>query len=255
MIIETFKQKWMYKDSASAGTAKPQVFRPRVAKPVSPLGAGLSARSGPSWQQIGALILLVSVFAALCVEAPSTLLGGLYWLSWACFMSNAILRLAACVTKPPQATEHTDPLTSASNENLPHYSVIVALYKEADIVPQLLKAMLDLDYPRDRLEILFALKEDDHATIAAFRAQRLPGYVKIIEVPDGFPRIKPRALNHALGLATGDLVVIYDAEDRPRADQLREAARAFARGSPMLACIQAPLRPVDATSFIGRRFA
>ncbi|CAL4867802.1 hypothetical protein MMA231_02069 [Asticcacaulis sp. MM231] len=183
------------------------------------------------------------------------MLGGLYWLSWACFMSNAILRLAACITKPPQATEHTDHLTNASNENLPHYSVIVALYKEADIVPQLLKAMLDLDYPRDRLEILFALEEDDHATITAFRALRLPDYVKIIEVPDGSPRTKPRALNHALGLATGDLVVIYDAEDRPRADQLREAARAFARGSAMLACIQAPLRPVDATSFIGRHFA
>lgn len=255
MIIETFKQKWMYKDSASAETAMKQVFRPRIAKPVTPLASGLSARSGPSWQQIVALLVLASGFVALCLWSPPTVLGGLYWLCWACFMSNAVLRLAACAIKPSSAPENTDPMTNASNENLPHYSVIVALCKEADIVPQLLKAMLGLDYPRDRLEILFALEEDDNATIAAFRAQRLPHHVKIIEVPEGFPRTKPRALNHALGLATGDLVVIYDAEDRPRADQLREAARAFAKGHPMLACVQAPLRPVGANSFIGRQFA
>ncbi|MBN9348950.1 MAG: glycosyltransferase, partial [Devosia sp.] len=38
---------------------------------------------------------------------------------------------------------------------------------------------------------------------------------------------KPRACNYALPLCRGEFVVIFDAEDRPEADQLREAVRAF----------------------------
>jgi hypothetical protein len=73
--------------------------------------------------------------------------------------------------------------------------------------------------------------------------------------PPGFPRTKPRALNHALTEARGDLVVVYDAEDRPDPGQLLEAARAFAAGSPRLICLQAPLRPSGAQSFVARQFA
>ena len=42
--------------------------------------------------------------------------------------------------------------------------------------------------------------------------------------PPGEPRTKPRALNCALPLATGDLLTVYDAEDEPDPLQLREAA-------------------------------
>ena len=50
-------------------------------------------------------------------------------------------------------------------------------------------------------------------------------------VPDRQPRTKPKALNYALQFATGDLAVIYDAEDRPEPDQLRKAATQFHRAS------------------------
>lgn len=166
-------------------------------------------------------------------------------------MGNALLRLAACVVPPA----HHDGAAAKADEDLPFYTVIVALYREADIVPQLLNAMLRLDYPRDRIEILFALEADDHDTLAAFRSQNLPPEVRIVEVPDGTPRTKPRALNHALDLSTGDLVVIYDAEDQPHAEQLLAAARAFKAGDARLACLQAPLQPVGASTFIARQFA
>ena len=54
------------------------------------------------------------------------------------------------------------------------------------------------------------------------------------------PTTKPRALNIALGVARGSLLVVYDAEDRPAQDQLRLAAERFA-ADPTLDCLQARL--------------
>lgn len=255
-VLQAFKQKWVYKDSPEERTPIRHLFaqRPtrRFTRPITPLESAFSARSGPSRQQLTALAILVSAIAAMAWRMPYLLGALVYWLAWGIFMGNAVMRLAACALPVRPASGAGRP---ASNENLPVYTVIVALYKEAGIVPQLLAAMLRLRYPRDRIEILFALEEDDGDTIAAFHACDLPPEVRIVEVPDGFPRTKPRALNHALGLATGDLVVIYDAEDQPHPDQLLAAARAFQSGDRRLACLQAPLRPTGATTFIGRQFA
>jgi cellulose synthase/poly-beta-1,6-N-acetylglucosamine synthase-like glycosyltransferase len=260
-LLRTFTYKWLrtHPDSMSSHATLKQVF-PRSSPPwhahadITPLKACFSARSGPSWQQLTLLAVLAFVFGGLCLWSASGFLKTLYWLCWLCFMSNALLRLAACTIRPAKEAP-SDPMTEAVNENLPSYSVIVALYNEASIVPQLLLAMLALDYPRDRLEILFALEADDEATLAAFRRQTLPAFMHVIVVPQGFPRTKPRALNHTLEQARGDLVVIYDAEDQPRPDQLREAAQVFAKGENRLACVQAPLRPVGGDSFIARQFA
>ncbi len=253
-MLQAFKQKWLYRDSRLERTPLRHLFQQgstRVpAQPVAPLRDAFCARNPASWQQIAAAVVLLSTMVAGGWLAPVVLKIGLYWLCWLAFMGNALLRLAACAVPPVRSTTPAE-----ADEPLPVYTVIVALYREAEIVPQLLSAMLRLAYPRDRIEILFALEADDLETLAAFRTQNLPPEVRIIEVPDGTPRTKPRALNHALGLATGDLIVIYDAEDQPHPGQLLAAARAFNAGDPRLACLQAPLRPVGGETFIARQFA
>jgi cellulose synthase/poly-beta-1,6-N-acetylglucosamine synthase-like glycosyltransferase len=70
---------------------------------------------------------------------------------------------------------------------------------------------------------------------------RLPANFQRVIVPPGQPQTKPKALNFALQLARGSLVAVYDAEDRPEPNQLRQAVAAFAAGPPELACVQAPL--------------
>ena len=54
----------------------------------------------------------------------------------------------------------------------------------------------------------------------------LPAFVRIVVVPDGQPRTKPKACNVGLDFAHGEFLVIYDAEDRPEPDQLRKAVAA-----------------------------
>jgi glycosyltransferase XagB len=124
---------------------------------------------------------------------------------------------------------------------LPVYSVIVALYREAPVVPQLIQALQSLIYPADRLDIILALEANDHATRSAISAITLPAHIRIVIVPTGTPQTKPRALNYALTFARGTFVVVYDAEDQPEPDQLLFAVHAFQSGPPQLACLQASL--------------
>jgi cellulose synthase/poly-beta-1,6-N-acetylglucosamine synthase-like glycosyltransferase len=63
----------------------------------------------------------------------------------------------------------------------------------------------------------------------------------VIPVPALGPRTKPKALNVALPFARGTFTVIYDAEDRPETNQLRQALQAFRVGGGKLACVQARL--------------
>lgn len=136
------------------------------------------------------------------------------------------------------AREH---FTEPADDRLPTYTVISALYKEASSVDGLLSAIERLDYPPEKLDVIVAIEADDRETHAAIsrRAGRLP--ITVIAVPASGPRTKPKALNVALPFARGSFTVIYDAEDRPEADQLRRALRAFASGGGRLACVQARL--------------
>jgi cellulose synthase/poly-beta-1,6-N-acetylglucosamine synthase-like glycosyltransferase len=98
-----------------------------------------------------------------------------------------------------------------------------------------------LDYPQDKLQVLFLTESDDEATRAAIRSMRLPSHFEIVTVPDGQPRTKPRACNYGLLLAQGSFIVIYDAEDIPDPLQLKKAVLAFANHDASLACVQARL--------------
>jgi cellulose synthase/poly-beta-1,6-N-acetylglucosamine synthase-like glycosyltransferase len=123
----------------------------------------------------------------------------------------------------------------------PLFSVLVALYREADMVPNLIKAMDRLVWPRDRLEIKLVCEADDAETLAAIEARKLPEYIEVIEVPPGLPRTKPKALAYALPLTGGAFVALYDAEDEPDPMQLAEAWQRFRASGPDLAVVQAPL--------------
>ncbi|HXA27605.1 MAG TPA: glycosyltransferase [Candidatus Angelobacter sp.] len=124
---------------------------------------------------------------------------------------------------------------------LPVYSVMVAAYREQQIIGETLRALEQLDYPRDRLEVMLLLEADDKATIAAARAANPAANVAIVLVPSALPRTKPKALNYGLPELHGEFVTVYDAEDRPDPLQLRKAALAFSRAAPEVACLQARL--------------
>ncbi|MBC2884410.1 glycosyltransferase [Ochrobactrum sp. CM-21-5] len=125
--------------------------------------------------------------------------------------------------------------------DLPIYSILVPLYREKEVVGQLIAALERLNWPHSKLDIKLVCEKDDFDTISAIRDGKLPSCFELILVPSGGPRTKPKALNYALQFARGEIVAIFDAEDRPHPDQLLEAWQAFQAGGEKLGCVQAPL--------------
>ena len=132
-------------------------------------------------------------------------------------------------------------LRSLSEADLPVYTILVPLYRESEVLPELLRSLAQLDYPREKLDIILLLEKDDTETRQAVARLRLPGFIRPEVVPDVGPRTKPKACNWGLHLARGKYLVIYDAEDRPERDQLKKAVTAFAQVSQRVVCLQAKL--------------
>ncbi|MCL5090654.1 MAG: glycosyltransferase [Patescibacteria group bacterium] len=124
---------------------------------------------------------------------------------------------------------------------LPVYTVFCPLYKEWEVIKQFISAISQLDYPKDKLQALLLLEENDKRTIEEARRITLPEYFQIVIVPDSLPKTKPKALNFGLKMAKGKLSVIYDAEDIPDKDQLKKAYLAFQKVDKKTICIQAKL--------------
>ncbi len=130
---------------------------------------------------------------------------------------------------------------AVSDRQLPVYTVLVPAYKEPQVVAAVVASMAALEYPPSRLEVLLLLEEDDAETIAAARTACRGTPVRVVLVPAGEPRTKPKACNYGLMLSAGEFVTIYDAEDHPEPLQLRRAVVAFRRSARDVACLQARL--------------
>lgn len=148
-----------------------------------------------------------------------------------------LLRLVLLATEPHRETD----APTLSDKDLPFYSLLVPLYREADVIPQLIASLSALDYPPAKREVLLLIEADDHTTRRALASILLPYGFHVVVLPAGLPRTKPRALNVGLAFASGSLIVVYDAEDRPHKQQLREAASLFAAYGPETACLQSAL--------------
>lgn len=201
--------------------------------------------------QLVTLAIATLTFGAMLVLAPGSLgsflvlTGAVGFLTIAVWRTFLILASAALPAIPPDPTVW------------PRYTVIAALHDESEVVGQLIARLARIDYPADRLQGLLLLEVGDSATLAAALATTRPDWLEVVVVPSGEPRTKPRALNCGLVQATGELIVVYDAEDEPHPRQLREAAARFAADlTGKLACLQAPLRVRAGTSpFLDRQFA
>ncbi|MBB4130885.1 MULTISPECIES: glycosyltransferase family 2 protein [unclassified Xanthomonas] len=133
-----------------------------------------------------------------------------------------------------------------NDDDLPIYTVLVPMYKEPEVLPILANALRKLDYPTSKLDVKLVLEADDLETIDAAKQLGLEAFFEIIRVPPSQPQTKPKACNYALHFARGELLTIYDAEDKPEPDQLKRVVAAFRKAEKDVVCIQARLNYYNA---------
>jgi glycosyltransferase XagB len=200
--------------------------RPHLSNAPRPIGRRLLTMAG--W--------VLAAFAFL-TAAPLLAIESLSALFCTLFLAAALLRLLCAGLGGRSAPEPR----SIRDAQLPVYTIICALYREAAVVDKLVAAIRALDYPPEKLDIKFVLEADDKETQRALARLRLGLPFEIIIAPNIGPRTKPKALNVALLFARGIFTVVYDAEDAPDPDQLRRALALFGDSDKRLACVQASL--------------
>lgn len=132
-------------------------------------------------------------------------------------------------------------LQQIDERELPMYTILVPMYKEGDVIPQLMANLERLDYPKAKLDVRLLIEADDIEAQEILKHMRLPSYYSVLVVPASLPKTKPKACNYGLIRARGEYVVIYDAEDRPDPDQLKKVHLTFKACSENTVCVQAKL--------------
>lgn len=197
-----------------------------------------SCRNWGSPEGLTRTVFGVLLLTTLLWIAPLTVVRLCLLLALCTLILSACLKVAAAVVALRQRpAEPPAPLMA----RLPAVSIIVALYHESDIAPRLVRRLSRLDYPRELLDVVLAVEAADATTRAALEQADLPAWMRVVVVPEGRVKTKPRALNLALDHCRGAIIGIYDAEDAPEPDQIRKVVDRFHRRGPEVACLQGVL--------------
>ncbi len=213
------------------------------------------------WQKPALVLIAIAVVASLIIW-PVPFLIAFNAVATVCYFAIIAFRFYTIQRGERKAKTvldiADDDVRAVDDATLPVYTILSPLYQEAETVVQFLRAMAQMDYPFEKLDIRVLLEEDDTETrVAALREKARmgnPEAIQIIVVPDALPKTKPKACNYGLWGARGDYLVIYDAEDIPEPDQLKKALIAFARLPDETVCIQAKLNYFNAEQNLLTRF-
>lgn len=223
---------------------KPVQVGKREIRTFAPFRRHLSALQTLTAGQVGVLGAIMILWALSLILYSTPVLTAVIAVITVFYLSDLVLNFWLCIRTLGHPSEKSidDAIVLAlADAEWPRYTVLCPLYREAAVVPQFVKAMQALDYPTEKLQILFLTEEDDVETRRAIQSMNLPHHFRIVTVPEGEPRTKPRACNYGLLETTGDYVVIYDAEDIPDPLQLKKAVLTFANHGSDLGCVQAKL--------------
>jgi len=220
---------------------------------------GLSARKVLSrGQQMGLVVLLV-LFVAAAVLWPLPTVIGVIAVASVVFLASTLFKFSVALHGSRyDLVEHVDAAAIAAlrDDDLPIYTVLVPVFREARIVGRLVENLGRLDYPAEKLEVIILVEEEDDETRDAIAVSDPPDNFIVVTVPKGAPQTKPRACNVGLEVARGDFLVIYDAEDAPEPDQLKKTVVAFSRADESTVVMQASLNYFNAReNVLTRMFA
>lgn len=113
---------------------------------------------------------------------------------------------------------------------LPKVSVIVPCYNEQSTILLLLEALHEQSYPRSQMEVIVADGESTDGTrgaIAAFQRDFPALSVRVVENPK---RSIPAALNRAIEVSCGEIVLRLDAHSQPYPDYVEKCVLSHQEG-------------------------
>ncbi len=133
--------------------------------------------------------------------------------------------LVTLLSKPARDARERAAANTNGNRALPSVAVIVPCWNEAATVATTCNSLLALEYPREKLEIIFVNDGSTDATSAAMERFAKHPQVRIIHKENGG---KHTALNTGIAATRAELVGCLDADSFVEPDALREIVPCFA---------------------------
>lgn len=131
---------------------------------------------------------------------------------------------------------HTIQCTRAS-EHLPYVTLMVCAYNEEDIVEKKMNNTATLDYPKEKLHILWVTDGSNDSTNL-----RLKQYPEVSVAFKPERKGKTAALNHGIKEVTTDIVVMTDANTMLNPEAIKEIVKEMA--DPKVGCVAGEKRVV-----------
>ena len=116
------------------------------------------------------------------------------------------------------------------DSQLPDVAFMVCAYNEQDVVEMKMQNIHELDYPKDKLHVIWVTDGSSDNTNEYLKAYP---EVEVIYSPER--RGKTAALNHGLSMVTSDITVMTDANTMVNREAIREIVRCMQ--DPKVACV------------------
>ncbi len=123
-----------------------------------------------------------------------------------------------------------------------HFTILLPARHEEAVIQDTIQRVVDLNYPRELMQILVIIEAGDHGTISkvneklAFLYSQGIFNAQLITFTDK-PINKPHGLNIGLHHAKGNVITIFDAEDEPHPDILQVVNTVITREfAPVVQC-------------------
>jgi cellulose synthase/poly-beta-1,6-N-acetylglucosamine synthase-like glycosyltransferase len=154
---------------------------------------------------------------------------GTLFVLYAWVLYNAPILIAGA--KSPRVPSRKNKEKQIPGGKLPLFSIIVPVKNEAKVIGRLMEALLRLNYPADKIEILIVDGGSVDGTLEICKkyAEQYHDQVRLLRrtISNG----KPYALNYALNYVKGEIVGVFDADNVPEPDILIRVIRHFEHSS------------------------
>lgn len=158
--------------------------------------------------QIAAMIAIVAVVAVGALLAPRGVAIAVASAMAIGFVANVIFR-SLLIWIGAGEEQAAAPVHRLSDNDLPRYTVLVPVYREAAVLPALIGHLRALDYPLGQLDIRIVTESDDRETVEAAEHLATGSAFTVVKVPVCHPRTKPNSCV-ALLIGTLDWSLVFD---------------------------------------------
>lgn len=130
------------------------------------------------------------------------------------------------------------------DSDLPQISVIVPMHNEEKVARNVLEAIINSTYPKDKFELIVVNDHsEDNTKFIIEEYSQVYSYIRILNREGDEEKGKSQSLNDAILTANGEIIVVYDADYIPTKGQIRDLVINFK--DPQVGAVMGRVIPIN----------